>query len=103
MKLRLARKLSLLVLATYRVWTLAACGTAISGTGSDDDCCEQETEDCCNVDLSDDCCDDGSGNAALAEFMAMNDSGAQATPILPESVEVVPDGQQRNMGPMMRE
>ncbi|MBQ2591819.1 MAG: hypothetical protein II567_00885 [Candidatus Riflebacteria bacterium] len=46
---------------------------------------------------------DALGNAALAEFMAMNDSGAQATPILPESVEVVPDGQQRNMGPMMRE
>ena len=46
---------------------------------------------------------DALGNAALAEFMAMNDSGAQATPILPESVEVVPDGQQRNIGPMMRE
>ncbi|MBR4571052.1 MAG: PspA/IM30 family protein [Candidatus Riflebacteria bacterium] len=47
---------------------------------------------------------DALGNAALAEFMAMNDSGAaQSTPILPESVEVVPDGQQRNMGPMMRE
>lgn len=45
---------------------------------------------------------DALGNAALAEFMAMNDSSANATPILPESVEVVPDGQ-RNMGPMMRE
>ena len=46
---------------------------------------------------------DALGNAALAEFMAMNDSGAaNAAPILPESVEVVPDGQ-RNMGPMMRE
>ena len=43
MKLRLARKLSLLVLATYLVWTLAACGTAISGSGSNDDCCEPET------------------------------------------------------------
>ena len=45
---------------------------------------------------------DALGNAALAEFMAMNDSQSAATPILPESVEVVPDGQ-RNMGPMMRE
>lgn len=45
---------------------------------------------------------DALGNAALAEFMAMNDSNANATPILPESVEAVPDGQ-RNMGPMMRE
>ncbi len=44
---------------------------------------------------------DALGNAALAEFMAMNDS-QPAAPILPESVEVVPDGQ-RNMGPMMRE
>ena len=46
---------------------------------------------------------DALGNAALAEFMAMNDSQSAATPILPESVEVVPDNAQRNMGPMMRE
>ena len=46
---------------------------------------------------------DALGNAALAEFMAMNDSNANATPILPESVEAVPDNGQRNMGPMMRE
>ena len=42
---------------------------------------------------------DALGDAALAEFMAMNDS----TPILPESVESTPDNAQRNMGPMMRE
>ncbi|MBQ3644957.1 MAG: hypothetical protein II961_10200 [Candidatus Riflebacteria bacterium] len=45
---------------------------------------------------------DALGNAALAEFMAMNESES-AAPILPESVEVVPDNSQRNMGPMMRE
>ncbi len=44
---------------------------------------------------------DALGDAALAEFMAMND--ANATPILPESVESVPDNAQRNMGPMIRE
>ena len=73
MKLRLARKISLLVLATYLVWTLAACGTAISGSGSDDDCCETETGDCCDAGFSDDCCDDGSGNAALAEHAGTAD------------------------------
>ncbi len=45
---------------------------------------------------------DALGNAALAEFMAMNDSES-ATPILPDSVEAVPDNAKRNMGPMMRE
>ena len=45
---------------------------------------------------------DALGNAALAEFMAINESES-AAPILPESVEVVPDNSQRNMGPMMRE
>ena len=45
---------------------------------------------------------DALGNAALAEFMAMNDSES-AAPILPDSVEAVPDNAQRNMGPMMRE
>ena len=42
------------------------------------------------------------GDAALAEFMAMNDSES-ATPILPESVETNTEQAQRNMGPMMRE
>ncbi len=45
---------------------------------------------------------DALGNAALAEFMAMNDQQPVA-PILPDSVESVPDNAQRNMGPMMRE
>lgn len=45
---------------------------------------------------------DALGDAALAEFMAMSDSQT-ATPILPESVEAVPENGQRNMGPMMRE
>ncbi len=45
---------------------------------------------------------DALGDAALAEFMAMNDSES-AAPILPDSVNAVPDNAQRNMGPMMRE
>ena len=45
---------------------------------------------------------DALGDAALAEFMAMNDSES-ATPILPESVETNTEQAQRNMGPMMRE
>ena len=47
---------------------------------------------------------DALGNAALAEFMAMNDmAGANPAPILPDSVESIPENAQRNMGPMMRE
>lgn len=47
---------------------------------------------------------DALGNAALAEFMTMNDmAGGAAEPILPDSVEAAPDGAQRNMGPMTRE
>lgn len=45
---------------------------------------------------------DALGDAALAEFMAMNETES-AAPILPDSVEAVPDNAQRNMGPMMKE
>ena len=47
---------------------------------------------------------DALGNAALAEFMSMNDMEAgNSAPILPDSVEAIPDAAHRNMGPMMRE
>ena len=45
---------------------------------------------------------DALGDAALAEFMAMNESES-ATPILPDSVEAVPDNAQRKMGRMRKE
>lgn len=47
---------------------------------------------------------DALGNAALAEFLSMNDmEGSNPAPILPENVETIPEANHRNMGPMMRE
>lgn len=47
---------------------------------------------------------DALGNAALAEFLSMNDmAGANPAPILPENVETTSESTQRNMGPMIKE
>ena len=59
MKRSSMKKISLAVVTVYFTLSLAACGTAISGSGSGDDCCDTEIEDCCNTGSDDDCCEDG--------------------------------------------
>ena len=73
MKLRFAKKISIVAAATYLMATMAACGTVVNGSGSDDDCCQTEIEDCCNTVASDDCCEDGNENVVLAEHAGTAD------------------------------